>query len=74
MKPEEKNVDAIKAKLDEVNKKVQAISTELYQKVAQEQAAQQQAQQQAAGTGEESSEKPKDENVVDADYKVEDEK
>ncbi len=39
LKPEKKDVDAIKKKMDEINEKVQAISTELYQKVAQEQQA-----------------------------------
>ena len=54
--------------MEEINSKVQKMSTELYQKVAQEQA----AKQKEAKT--DSKAKPKDEKVVDADYKVEDEK
>lgn len=74
LKPETKDVTAIKAKTEEINQKVQAISTELYQKVAQEQAAKQQAEQQAGQQpGAEDKTEAKDENVVDADYKVEDE-
>jgi len=73
LKPEEKDAAAIKAKVEEVNKKVQAISTELYQKVAQEQQAAQQAQQSADPSAKDSAqEKPKKkkEKVVDADYEV----
>ncbi|MCK4670779.1 MAG: Hsp70 family protein, partial [Nanoarchaeota archaeon] len=51
--------EALKKKLDEVNKVMQEIGAQMYQQTA---AAQQQA-------GEE--EKPKDENVVDADFKEE---
>ncbi|MBW3014242.1 molecular chaperone DnaK [Candidatus Woesearchaeota archaeon] len=53
--------EALKKKLDEVNKVMQEIGTQMYQ-----QAAAQQAQQQGAGE-----EKQKDENVVDADFKEE---
>ncbi len=66
LKKEPRNASEIKQKLDELNKIVQAASTEMYQKA---QAAQQQAQQ---STQEKPSEK-KDEKVVDADFKVEDE-
>ena len=75
LKPEKKDVQAIKNKMDKINEKVQKMSTEMYQKVAQEQAKQQQAQ---AGS-EQPEEEPKKEKkgkkdkVVDADYKVEDE-
>ena len=73
LEPERKDLEKIKAKVKEINEKMQKMSTELYQKAAQEQAAQQQAQQEAA-----KEEKPKkgkkDDKVVDADYKVEDEK
>jgi molecular chaperone DnaK len=69
LKPEKKDVAAIKAKMDEVNQLVQKMSTEMYQKVAQEQAKRQQ-QQNSAGT---SGSRKKDDNVVDAEYKVEDE-
>ncbi|MBS1266880.1 MAG: Chaperone protein DnaK [Candidatus Woesearchaeota archaeon] len=71
LKPEEKDLDAIKAKVEEVNKEVQAISTEMYQKVAQEQQAAQQAKQAA---GQKQGKKEKDEKVVDADYEVKDDK
>jgi molecular chaperone DnaK len=53
--------EALKKKLDQVNKVMQEIGTQMYQ-----QAAAQQAQQQDAGE-----EKPKDENVVDADFEEE---
>jgi molecular chaperone DnaK len=66
LKPEKKDIDSIKKKMDEVNQLVQKMSTEMYQKVAQEQAKKQ-------GQGKPEQEKG-DENVVDADYKVEDEK
>ena len=69
LKPQNKDVAAIKAKMDEVNELVQKMSTEMYQKVAQEQAKRQQGQgAHAAGNRKED-----DENVVDAEYKVEDE-
>jgi len=67
LKPEKKDVAAIKKKLDEVNQLVQKLSTELYQKAAQQQ----------AKAGAEKAEKPKKgngEKVVDADYKIKDEK
>ena len=86
LESKERNVSAIKSKLEELNSAVQKYSTELYQKAQQEQQAQQaeqamkgQAQEQQgkqakqkeskAGKG-----KPKNENVVDAEFKVEDEK
>ncbi len=63
----QKDVVAIKAKLEEIQKKVQELSIEMYQKVAQEQAAQADAAK--AGTGHEHESKTKDgENVVDADF------
>jgi molecular chaperone DnaK len=72
LKEEKKDIAKIKAKTEEANKVIQAMSTELYQKAQQ---AQQQAQGQAgaqdAPSGQ-SKDKPK-EKVVDADYKVEDE-
>jgi len=64
LEPEQKDVNAIKTKLEEVNKLFQEASTELYQKVSQE-------QQQGNTQGKEKDSKEK---VVDADYKVEDEK
>ncbi len=69
LKPEKKDVAALKAKMDEVNQLVQKMSTEMYQKVAQEQAKKQQQSQAGPQPGSEK----KDEKVVDAEYKVEDE-
>jgi molecular chaperone DnaK len=83
---ETKDIDAIKAKMEELNKKIQKMSTELYQKVAAEQAEKQQAK---SGNNNESnqdkdanstddgdkstSEKENSaDNVVDADYKIDD--
>ncbi len=71
LKPQNKDVAAIKSKMDEVNQLVQKMSTEMYQKVAQEQAKRQ--QEQGQGTAGRSREDKDDENVVDAEYKVEDE-
>ena len=65
LKPEKKDVAAIRAKLDELNKKAQEVSIELYQKAAQAQEAKQQQQGSEGG---------KKDKVVDADYKVKDEK
>jgi molecular chaperone DnaK len=85
LKPEKKDSEAIKKKMDEVNEKVQKISTEMYQKVAKEQAEKQQqgahqGHQQASPEQEEEAEeapeekpKKKREKVMDADFKVEDE-
>ena len=64
LKPEKKDVEKIKSKLDEVNKKVQELSTEMYQKAAQ-------AQQQAQATPKEEK-KGKKEKVVDAEVVDED--
>lgn len=70
LKPEAKDVEKIKAKMDEINEIVQKMSTELYQKAAQEQA----AKKQSNGKNKESDDDGEDENVVDADYKVDDDK
>ena len=67
LKPEQKDIAAIKKKLDEVNELVQKLSTEMYQKVAQEQA------KKGQGQHENQRDNNDDDNVVDADYKVEDE-
>jgi len=72
LKPAEKDVPAIKRKIDEINEMVQKMSTELYQKAGQ------QYKEAHKGGGEESTgenESPKgnDDNVVDADYEVKDE-
>jgi molecular chaperone DnaK len=73
---EEKDKDASKIKpiLDEVNKKMQELSTELYQKAAQEQANAQGAASQESEEPTKKSKKGKDEKVVDADYEEVDEK
>jgi len=74
LKPDKKDIAALKAKMDEVNKLVQKMSTEMYQKVAQEQAKkQQQGAQAGAQAGASANTEKKDEKVVDAEYKVEDE-
>jgi len=70
LKDSDKNFDKIKPKLEDVKEKFQKISTELYQKAAAEAQAAQQAQ---AEQPEEKKGKKKD-KVVDADYKVEDDK
>ena len=70
LKAEKKDAAAIKSKMDEVNEIVQKMSTEMYQKAAQEHAKQQQSHGQQGNATEDASD---DENVVDADYKVEDE-
>jgi len=73
LKPEKKDTAAIKTKMEEVNQLVQKMSTEMYKKVAEEQAKKQ--QQAGAGKAETAKEpKKKDEKVVDADYKEEDNK
>jgi len=65
-----KDASKIKSKLDEVNKKIQDMSTEMYQKVAEEQAKKHEESQQE----EPSEESPKDDNVVDAEYTEKDDK
>ena len=80
LKPEKKDIAALKQKTDEVNQLVQKMSTEMYQKAAAEQAKQKQSQgagaQGSGGSGPQGagSSAKKDEKVVDAEYKVEDEK
>ena len=71
LKPQDKDVSAIKAKMDEVNELVQKMSTEMYQKVAQEQAKKQEGQGQQAGSKENGKDES-GENVVDAEYEVKD--
>ena len=61
----EKNVEVIKNKIEEVNGILQRISTELYQKVAKERETKEK---------ENKSNKGSDDKVVDADYKIKDEK
>tara|TARA_Y100000310_G_scaffold326243_1_gene390876 strand:+ start:2248 stop:4122 length:1875 start_codon:yes stop_codon:yes gene_type:complete len=69
LKPEEKDVSAIKKKTDEINELVQKMSTELYKKAAEE-------QQKAGQNGQAKEEAPKEkkEKVVEADYEVKEEK
>lgn len=73
LKPAEKDVDAIKKKMDEINEMVQKMSTELYQKAGQQY--QQQHGEQGHQSNEETEEKSSknDDNVVDADYEVKEE-
>jgi molecular chaperone DnaK len=71
MKAEKKDIEAIKKKIEEVNQIAQKAATEMYQKVAEEQQKKQATQQQ--NTGEKKGGKKDEENVVDADYTVEDE-
>jgi molecular chaperone DnaK len=59
---EPRDVAKIKTKLDEVNKKVQDMSVEMYEKVAQEQ------QKKGQGTPEQENPEPSDDNVVDAEF------
>lgn len=70
LEPEEKDIEALKKKLEEVNKVVQEAATEMYQKAA----AEQQKAQEAAGADAKAEGSDKKENVVDADYEVEDDK
>ncbi len=83
LKPAEKDVASIKKKMDEINEMVQKLSTELYQKAAQQHqeahgksdGAQQSQEQADEGEGESKAENShtNGENVVDADYEVKDE-
>ena len=71
LKDKEKNYESIKKAKDSLTAKFQKVSEEMYKKVAEEQA---KAQAAEAKKGSEAKEekKSKDDNVVDADYKVED--
>jgi len=71
VKEEIKKGDAasIKAKMEALQKDFYAISTRIYQNMAQKQQESQQGAQQGPQT-----EEPKDDNVVDADYKIVDDK
>lgn len=74
LKPKEKDIAEIDKQMEALNKKVQEASTELYQKVAEEQARQQQASASAAGSqesAEEKKEKEDKENVVEAEFREE---
>jgi len=75
LKDGEKNLDPIKKKMEEIKEKFSKITTEMYQKVAQEQAAKQAKEAKAdEAKGKKGKKSKKDDNVVDAEYKVEDEK
>ncbi len=74
LKDKEKNYDLIKKAKDDLIKKFQKVSEEMYKKVAEEQAKKQAAAGKAGATGGAEKAGKKDDNVVDADYKVEDEK
>ena len=65
-----KDVEKIKTLTEELSKSSQELFAQLYQEASQKYQQQQQSQQQAKPEGE----KKSDDNVVDADYKVEDEK
>ena len=65
LKKEPKDYDGIKKKTDEINQKIQALSTELYQKTA---------QQNPQQTNENNKKEEKSENVKEAEYEVKDEK
>jgi len=69
---EENNIDEIKKGMETLTEAVYAVTTKMYQKVQTEQAAQQQASGAGEGAGPRA-EKPDDDNVVNADYKVKDE-
>ncbi|MDP6670616.1 MAG: molecular chaperone DnaK [archaeon] len=73
MKAEKKDTASIRSKLDEMNKELQAIGTEIYQKAAQEAQQKQQAAGGAAGAepGNGAEQKPgseKKDKVVDAEF------
>ena len=77
LEPEKKDIEKIKKKLEEVNEKVQAISIEMYQKVAAEQAAKEAKEKQKdekKGNTDKAETKSKDEKVVDAEFKEEKDK
>jgi len=65
--------DEIKKAMDTLTEAVYAATTKLYQKMQAEQQAQQGASQQQSDAGTGPAEKPQDDNVVNADYKVKDE-
>ena len=70
---DENNLDEIKKGMETLTEAVYAVTTKMYQKVQADQAAQQQP---AGGAGENAGpgqDKPDDDNVVNADYKVKDE-
>ena len=67
---DEPDIDDVKKKMDELNKTLQEIGKEIYQKAAQAQQAKQQGKQE----GKEQEKKDEEEDVVDADYEDVEEK
>lgn len=71
LEPEKKDIEALKKKMETINEKVQKMSTEMYQKVAEEQAKQQQANpnadSQTADNGQ-TTDGGKADDVVDAEF------
>ena len=65
------DIDAIKAKSDELSNVVQEIGAKIYQQ-AQAEAQAQQAQQEAGGADSNAGAKDKDDDTIDADYEVKD--
>ena len=65
------DVDAIKAKSDELSNVIQEIGAKIYQQ-AQAEAQAQQAQQEAGGADPNAGAKDKDDDTIDADYEVKD--
>ena len=65
------DIDAIKAKSDELSNVVQEIGAKIYQQ-AQAEAQAQQAQQEAGGADPNAGAKDKDDDTIDADYEVKD--
>ncbi len=75
LKDKEKNYEAIKKAKDDLIAKFQKVSEEMYKKVAEEQAKKGQAAGGEAGAKpEDKKDDTSDDNVVDADYKVDDDK
>jgi len=63
-----KDMELIKKQVEATQKKIQELTTEMYQKVAQEQAAQQKASSDSKEKTSKDESKKKDEKVVDADF------
>lgn len=67
LEPEKKDISSIKAKTEEINKKLQALGTELYQKAAAEQQKQQESPEKTGKKENEDSNQ--EDSVVDAEFK-----
>ncbi len=68
LKPEKKDVNKIKTKMDEINELTQKLSTEIYQKVSEAKTEKQQKAEEST------KDKKEGDNVVDAEYEVKDDK